>query len=470
MKKFLICLTLLALLVLSLGSCSTDTPDSNDPSSNNASENTIGDYTVVIDSIRAAKDYEDEPIVIIKYIFTNNDDEPHAFVFSIDASAYQNGVELSHCYFADDSANYQIDDQNKEIQPNTTFAVEIAYELNDTKSNIDVEVKELFSFTDKKLTKTFEISSMFATDESNTEKNTEHNTEKNTEINTEINTEKNTENNTESNTEANTSGSGNDNTSSENALGKYEVVIDSCRAAYAYDGDPVIIVKYLFTNNSDSADSFTFSIDDAVYQNGVELSHCYVVDESANYSSDAKSKDIQPGVTLEVEVAYELNDKTSDISIELTELFAIFDSSKITKTLEIDSLFRELDESTANMIGNYTVVIDSCRIVTTGSGEPVVIVKYLFTNNGSEPAAFIYSLSSTVYQNGVELSNAYLVSTSENNYSSANQMTKVATGVTLEVEKAYKLNDTTTPIDVEVSKLYSSTGSKKITATLDLPA
>ena len=37
------------------------------------------------------------------------------------------------------------------------FDVEVAYELNDTTTDIEVEVKELFSFSDKTITKTFSI-------------------------------------------------------------------------------------------------------------------------------------------------------------------------------------------------------------------------------------------------------------------------------------------------------------------------
>lgn len=317
MKKLLICLTILALLIASLVSCSPSDSQSDDGQTPNdtPAEGKLGDYTVVIDSIRSAKDYEGEPIVIIKYLFTNNDDDDHSFLFAIDANAYQNGVELSHCYFVDKSANYSSDNQDKDIKKGVTLEVEVAYELNDTKSNIDVDVKELFSFYDTKLTKTFEISSLFSGNEANSENNTE--------------------NSTEAGTEASTSDKGDDNTSSENTLGKYEVVIDSCRLANDYSGDPVVIIKYLFTNNSNEPASFIYSLSTNVFQNGVGLSDCYFVDESANYSSSGKSKNIQPGVTLEVEVAYILNDTTTPLDVEVTKLFSYNDSTKVTATLEI---------------------------------------------------------------------------------------------------------------------------------------
>lgn len=120
------------------------------------------------------------------------------------------------------------------------------------------------------------------------------------------------------------------NVSSSN-LGDYNVVIDSCRLAKDYSGKPIVIVKYLFTNNSGEADSFSWSVDDNVYQDGVGLNKSYVVDDSANYSSNNQTKEIKSGVTLAVEVAYELNDTTTDIEVEVTELFSFSSNKKVTK-------------------------------------------------------------------------------------------------------------------------------------------
>ncbi len=119
---------------------------------------TLGDYSVEIDSCRLAQDFEGKPIVIVKYIFTNvSDDDAASFSFALDASVYQNGVGLNESYFADDSANYNSDNQMKDIKQGATLEVEVAYELNDTSTDIVVEVSEFISFSDKVITKTFSI-------------------------------------------------------------------------------------------------------------------------------------------------------------------------------------------------------------------------------------------------------------------------------------------------------------------------
>ena len=140
--------------------------NANNNVADNASDNTsdktnkLGDYSVEIKSCRLAEDYLGDPIVIVKYVFTNNDDnDPAAFYIALEDHVYQNGVGLNECYVADDSANYSSDNQTKEIKKGASIEVEVAYKLNDTTSDIEVEVSEWISFSSKKVTKTFKIAS-----------------------------------------------------------------------------------------------------------------------------------------------------------------------------------------------------------------------------------------------------------------------------------------------------------------------
>ena len=161
MKKAIIFITLFALLLLTLCSCvdtgNTQDQGSGSASSNSSSNSKLGDYDVIIESCRLATDYEGEPIVIVKYKFTNNGDEPACFAWSLEYDAFQDGVGLNECYFADDSANYSSDNQTKEIKRGFSLSVEVAYELNDSTTDVEIEVSELISFSDKKITKTFSI-------------------------------------------------------------------------------------------------------------------------------------------------------------------------------------------------------------------------------------------------------------------------------------------------------------------------
>ena len=151
-------------LAIIIGSSSGNSDDQTDDSGNNGSatsdptsKNNLGDYNVVIDSCRLARDYEGKPIVIVKYKFTNNSKNTSSFWTTLKDSVFQNGVGLNKCYIAADSANYSDDNQTKEIKSGATIEVEVAYILNDTTTPIEVEVSEYISFNDKKVTKKFTI-------------------------------------------------------------------------------------------------------------------------------------------------------------------------------------------------------------------------------------------------------------------------------------------------------------------------
>ncbi len=121
-------------------------------------ETNFGDYSVTIDSCRLAKDYQDADVVIVKYIFENvSDDDSASFYLTVDDNVYQDGVGLNEAYVLDDNADYSSDNQSKEIKQGASVEVEVAYELNDTTTDIDVELTPYLSWGDYEVTKTFSL-------------------------------------------------------------------------------------------------------------------------------------------------------------------------------------------------------------------------------------------------------------------------------------------------------------------------
>jgi len=78
-------------------------------------------------------------------------------------------------------------------------------------------------------------------------------------------------------------------------------------------------VKYEFTNGEDRARAFSTTFDDKVYQNGVECSSLAVFCDDVDSNTTLAS--VKPGVTLIVEEGYLLNDKKTDVEIEVKEIF-----------------------------------------------------------------------------------------------------------------------------------------------------
>ena len=163
MKKIRVVLSIMlvamfALFAMGSGDDSTTVDQGSGSVGGSLAEENIGDYSVEIMSCRLAKDYSGKDVVSVKYLFKNvADDDAVSFMFAFDDNVYQNGVGLNSAFVLDDSANYSSDNQTKEIKKGASIEVEVAYELNDTTSDIEVEVEELFSFDDTVIKKTFSI-------------------------------------------------------------------------------------------------------------------------------------------------------------------------------------------------------------------------------------------------------------------------------------------------------------------------
>ncbi len=105
----------------------------------NEGSSSATETTVKISEIFISKDYKKRDVLVVKYEFTNGDDQPHAFSTSFEDKVYQNGVECSSmAVFCDDvDSNTAI----ASIKPGVTTIVEEGYLLNDM-SDVEIEVKE----------------------------------------------------------------------------------------------------------------------------------------------------------------------------------------------------------------------------------------------------------------------------------------------------------------------------------------
>ncbi len=116
-------------------------------------------------------------------------------------------------------------------------------------------------------------------------------------------------------------------------LGDYEVEIKSFRLGED-SGKNIIYITYGFTNNSKEAAAFMFAINDKAFQNGVQCESSIILRDDT-YKSGESMKEIQPGTTFEFEKAFDLNDTTSPVTIELTETFSFTSKEKVSKTFNL---------------------------------------------------------------------------------------------------------------------------------------
>ncbi|MGX7418514.1 DUF5067 domain-containing protein [Carnobacterium gallinarum] len=114
-------------------------------------------------------------------------------------------------------------------------------------------------------------------------------------------------------------------------LGKYKVSILGFSKAEDYEGTPVGVVQYEFTNNSDTNQMFSVAIGSKAFQNGVALDTAVMTEDGYTDSLT----EIQPGATITVKVAYKLADQEAPVTVEVSENFSLGDD-KLTKEFPLN--------------------------------------------------------------------------------------------------------------------------------------
>lgn len=246
----------------------------------------LGDVEVAIGELEYVQDYFGDPAILIHFTFTNNSEENKSAMFSINFTAFQNGIGLKDATILDDSV-YDASDLSKEIQPGTTIELAKAYTPSSETAPIEVTVSESISFDNTKLGKTFEIAP--------------------------------------GGTTVLSSAPGLENAAE---IDRYAVSINSYDIAEDRNGDKVLILNMGYTNNSSTDTPFYAAIDVAAFQDGVELEQAFITDDAIMDDSN-NYVNVLPGAGLGVSKGFVLSSETAPVDIEITAMFS-FDDDKIT--------------------------------------------------------------------------------------------------------------------------------------------
>lgn len=118
----------------------------------------------------------------------------------------------------------------------------------------------------------------------------------------------------------------------EGDLGSYHVEIKGAAAAADYEGKDAIVVTYSWTNNSGSTANAYETLRVKAFQNGAPLDSAVVID-SEKFDFSNYMRDIRPGRSADVQIAFHLNSRTTTVEIEISELGS---SSEDTVVMEFD--------------------------------------------------------------------------------------------------------------------------------------
>lgn len=113
----------------------------------------------------------------------------------------------------------------------------------------------------------------------------------------------------------------------------------------------------------------------------------------------------------------------------------------------------QADQIGSGRVGSYDITIVDFKLSKDYEDSPAVIITYEWTNNDEETVGFMFAVDAQVFQGGVECETAIMMG--DDDYDSELSMTEIKPGTTLTVQSAYVLRDTETPIEVEVTELFS---------------
>lgn len=118
-------------------------------------------------------------------------------------------------------------------------------------------------------------------------------------------------------------------------------------------------------------------------------------------------------------------------------------------------------------LGEYEVAIKDCEVTQDYDGKDAVVITYEFTNNGDDAASFDVAMMTKVFQDGVELEYTSVYIDEESLEAVDDDcMKSIKPGNSLEVKTARVLDNTSSPVEVEVEEFLGN--GDKLTKTFEI--
>ena len=138
-KTKLLCLLIAALMLLILAACGKETTKDSDLIK-------LGDYELLYKGACIMEDSDGNYAIVLTLDFTNNGKENASYLWSVDETVMQNGVELEVANVFTDYDTFEtvIEGQFTEIAPGTTLEVKTAYVLKDAAAKVEATFEQLF--------------------------------------------------------------------------------------------------------------------------------------------------------------------------------------------------------------------------------------------------------------------------------------------------------------------------------------
>lgn len=100
-------------------------------------------------------------------------------------------------------------------------------------------------------------------------------------------------------------------------------------------------------------------------------------------------------------------------------------------------------------LGDYFVEIKSAVLTADYGGSPAILITYSWTNNSQETTNALTVFIERAFQDGVQLDSATILSTNPQ-YSAGTALRDVRPGASTDVQRAYLISDSGSPVEFEV--------------------
>lgn len=252
------------------------------------------------------KDYDGMPCIVVSYQWTNNGEENASAGVKLDISAYQNGVELGMAISPEsghDSGSSLLD-----LKPGATATVTKAWQLSDTSSVVEVEFTRMFR-DEPKLAMEFDPAEGGFVAASSGGQDAPPATDSAADPATGIDGQDPAEKLPD--------GAG--------YVNGHYVEAKSAFMTTDYEGGPVIVVTFSWTNNGDEAYSSMSQVMAKAFQGGVELENAIGVSNRDMFDPEPYMLEIKPGASIDVQRAFLVRDMGSSVEFEIGTLFGTGD-------------------------------------------------------------------------------------------------------------------------------------------------
>ena len=104
----------------------------------------LGEYELHYKGACIMEDSDGNDAIVLKLDFTNNSKENASYLWSVDETVMQNGVELEPASIITDYENLEtvVSDQFTDVAPGATLEVQTAFVLKDTTSEVKATFEE----------------------------------------------------------------------------------------------------------------------------------------------------------------------------------------------------------------------------------------------------------------------------------------------------------------------------------------